>query len=206
MARAHGWVAGLALLTIGISLFQGRRQTRIAQLQAARTTQLELFKLAYEYPDLQEGWGRSVDLPYEEWRKRTYLNLIFMYLRMNYAMREMDDDGLRRTLANRFRTQPGRDHWQSSRDAFSTESTDRRDRRFARIADDEYAKALATPPLADPPSGAAQGATSSGNHRTVQKWLLACALVAITAIGLHRFCLRRLSTGLSRLANPASRE
>jgi Family of unknown function (DUF6082) len=73
---AAALLAGLAFTAIAISIFYQARQTTIAQLQAARTFQLELFSLAYEHRDLQEVWSRSIDRPYSEWRKTTYMNLI----------------------------------------------------------------------------------------------------------------------------------
>jgi hypothetical protein len=151
VGQAYGFAAallsGLALAAIGISLFFQSRQTRIAQLQAARTLQLELFKLAYEHPDLQEGWSPRVDVPYLEWRKRSYMNLVFMYLRMNYIMGGTTDAELHRIMANRFKTRPGRDYWITSRQVFSAGAQGRRDRRFFKVAESEYQKSVQHPPL-----------------------------------------------------------
>lgn len=147
---AAALLSGLAFLAIAISLFYQSRQTTISQLQAARTLQLELFKMAYEHPDLQESWSRSLDLPYPEWRKRSYMNLVFMYLRMGYVMHETTDESLRRTMANRFKIQMGREYWSDARLAYGTEAKNRRDRRFFEIADQEYQKAIQSPPLEEP--------------------------------------------------------
>jgi hypothetical protein len=147
---AAALLAGLAFAAIAISLFYQARQTTVAQLQAARTFQLELFRLAYEHPDLQDTWYRSDELPLGEWRKRTYINLVFMYLRMSYLMREITDAGLHRSMANRFRTQLGRTYWLGARQAFETGIKDSRDKRFFQIADHEYEEAIQNTPLKEP--------------------------------------------------------
>jgi Family of unknown function (DUF6082) len=147
---AAALLSGLAFLGIAISIFYQGRQITVSQLQATRTLQLELLKLAYEHPDLQEAWGRSLDAPYLEWRKRTYMNLIFMYLRMGYVMHETTDASLHRTMANRFKTQMGREYWENARLAFSVGAKSRRDRSFFRIVDQEYNKAIQHPPLEEP--------------------------------------------------------
>jgi hypothetical protein len=147
---AASLLSGLAFIAIGVSLFYQAHQTRIAQLQTTRTFQLELFKLAFDHPDLQSSWSRSVDLPYSEWRKTVYINLIFMYLRMSYVMREINDTELRRSMTNRFHTEPGRKYWKESRQGFEASLNDRRDRRFFEITEHEYQKAILSPPLEEP--------------------------------------------------------
>ena len=144
---AAALLSGLAFLGIAISIFYQGRQITVSQLQATRTLQLELLKLAYEQPDLRESWGRSLDIPYPEWRKRTYMNLIFMYLRMGYVMHETTDASLHRMMANRFDTQIGREYWTNARLAFEAGARSRRDRSFFRITDQEYEKAIQGPPL-----------------------------------------------------------
>jgi len=144
---AAALLSGLAFLGIAISIFYQGRQITVSQLQATRTLQLELLKLAYEHPDLQESWSRSLDVPYPEWRKRTYMNLIFMYLRMGYVMHETTDASLHRAMANRFNTQMGREYWSGARPAFEAGARSRRDTNFFRIADQEYDRAIQSPPL-----------------------------------------------------------
>jgi Family of unknown function (DUF6082) len=143
---AAALLSGLAFLGIAISIFYQGRQITVSQLQATRMLQLELLKLAYEHPDLQESWSRSLDVPYPEWRKRTYMNLIFMYLRMGYVMHETTDASLNRAMANRFKTQMGREYWSGARLAFAVGARNRRDRNFFRITDQEYNKAIQNPP------------------------------------------------------------
>lgn len=137
-------LSGFAFLSIFVTLTYQVRQTATTQQQAARSMQLELYRLAYEYPDLKQGW-RDDDLPHSEWRLRTYINLIIMYLRMLYLTGAINERELRRTLANRFRTQPGKDFWRSSRSAFMDTYATRKEKKFVIIADEEYQKALKNP-------------------------------------------------------------
>jgi hypothetical protein len=146
---ASALLSGIALLSIGTALFYQARQTRATQLQAVRMMQLELFRLAYDHPDLQNGWSRSVDIPYPEWRQRTYVNLVFQYLRMSYLIGELPDRDLHRTMTNRFKTQLGRDYWSTARSANASGATGRRDRKFFEIADQTYLSALSIPVLPD---------------------------------------------------------
>jgi hypothetical protein len=139
VGQAYGGVsailAGLAFLAVAVSLLMQARQTRVAQLQAAHAMRLELFRLAYEHPDLQEGWSRSVDLPYPEWRLRTYVNLVFAYLRMGYEMQTISEPALRRALRNRFQTSLGRAYWEGARNAWRTGAHGRRQRNFYQLSE-----------------------------------------------------------------------
>ena len=125
---AAALLSGLAFIAIAVSLVYQARQIKIAQLQAARTFQLEIFKLAFEQPDLASTWPLNLELHPSDRRKRTYMNLVFMYLRMSYVMREINDDALHRNMINRFKTQLGRKYWEGARDAFRIGAADRRSR------------------------------------------------------------------------------
>jgi hypothetical protein len=179
---AAALLSGLALLTIAISLSYQSRQTTISQLQAARTLQLELFKMAYEHPDLQESWSSSLDLTYPEWRKRSYMNLIFMYLRMGYIMHETTDDSLRRAMVNRFRTQMGREYWSDARWAFGIDVKNHRDRRFYQIAEQEYQKAIQSSPLEEPNKSTSQQI----NLRPLLTFTAGCATAAVVSLMFRR--------------------
>jgi hypothetical protein len=145
-------ISALALLGVAISVREQVRQTRITQMQSVKSHQLELFRVAYEYPELQAGWSRTVDRPKEEWRLRTYVNLVFGYLQMGYAIGHIPDGDVKRLLANRFRTRLGRDYWASSGYAFRDSATTRRAKRFYRFAEKEYRDALSVPPVDDDPA------------------------------------------------------
>lgn len=142
VGQAYGGVsailAGLAFLAVAVSLLMQARQARVAQLQAAHAMQLELFRLAYEHPDLQEGWSRSVDLPYPEWRLRTYVNLVFAYLRMSYEMQTLSEPALRRALRNRFQTSLGRAYWEGARNAWRTGARGHRQRNFYQLSEEAF--------------------------------------------------------------------
>ncbi|WP_328472278.1 DUF6082 family protein [Actinoplanes sp. NBC_00393] len=160
---ASAVLSGAALLTIALSLVHQANQTRIAQKQASRTMQLELFRLAYQYPDLQEVWAKEAGIPHGQWRKDTYRNMIFMYLRMLYAMRESNDASLRRMMTNRFKSRPAREYWAATRGAHAAAINGRRDRRFFALTDEAYQQSLNTPALpdADPDLGQSEETTEA---------------------------------------------
>lgn len=117
-------------------------QTRISQAQAMRNFQLELFRMAYGDPTLQNGWGLRLDadLPHEEWKLRTYTNLVWGYLHMGYKIGELSKPVVRRILAERMRTENGRNYWTFARSGYQDDISDERDRSFFEIADEEFMK------------------------------------------------------------------
>lgn len=185
---ASAALAALALIFVGSGIIHQARQTKIAQLQTSRAMQLELVKMALEDPTLQEGWTGSVDLPYDEWRIRSYLNLIVMYLRMTFVIGEISEKELRRTMTNRFRTQLGRDYWQQSRHAHLTAATTRREHDFFRISEEMYEEASRSPVLADPKPNKIGEAIVASSPRSVRpnsgamKFFLAGAVAGAAAL------------------------
>lgn len=181
---AAALLSGIALLGVAASIFYQNRQNSIAQLQASRTMQMELMRMAYEIPELQESWSKSINVSYSEWRKRTYMNLIFMYLRMGYVTRGTTDEGLHRMMANRFKGREGRDYWRSARMAFELDTSSLLEKKFFRITEQEYAAALEIPPLES---------NSGPNYRkNLVRWLLPVAAGGILSLVVSRL-LRRVS-------------
>ena len=180
--QAYGAVsavlAGLALVAIAFSLAYQARQTRIAQLQSARSMQVELFALAYEYPELRAGWSAGGDVPFDRWKVRSYMNLVFQYLSMDHQMGTLSDAGLRRNMSNRFSTQLGRDYWATARSAWEISATNRRKRRFYRIADEAYAAALLEPPSGPPIPPGSDGSDGSDARLSYGR------IVKILAVGV----------------------
>jgi hypothetical protein len=144
---ASAVLSGIALVSIGLSLAQQAKQTKIAQLQAARAMQMELFSMAYEHPELRVGWGASLQLPHLEWRQSTYTNLVFMYIKTAYLIGDFNDQDIRRAMANRFKTQLGRDFWAQVSDSYRIAATTRKERRFLALTNEEYQRALRIAPL-----------------------------------------------------------
>ncbi len=194
---ASAALAALALVFVGAGIIHQARQTKIAQLQSSRVMQLELVRMALEDPTLQEGWSRSLDLPYDEWRLHAYLNLIVMYLRMTFVMGEMSEKDLRRTMRNRFRTQLGRDYWEQSRHAHLTAATTRREHDFYRISEETYEEASRNPVLADPKPNRIGEAAVASSPRSVNpnngatKFLLAGAVAGAAALSAFKWLQSR---------------
>ncbi|MGP3937674.1 DUF6082 family protein [Nonomuraea sp. KM88] len=65
-------------------------------------------------------------------------------LRSFYALKETSASELRMVMAGRFRSRIGREHWEFNRTWFGAGERNRRDRRFGKIIDEEYYKAVQT--------------------------------------------------------------
>jgi Family of unknown function (DUF6082) len=135
--------SALSVLAVLISLNLQRNQTRISQLQQARSNQLELFRLAYEHADLQQGWGDFLDVPYPEWRVRTYMNLVFNYMHASFVLGEITPAQLRRQLDGRFRTSLSLEYWRIAAPHFRSNVSGRRSRQFYQIVQAQYQKEAA---------------------------------------------------------------
>jgi Family of unknown function (DUF6082) len=152
--QAYGGIsavlAGVALLAVAVSLIYQARQTKVGQLQAVHSMQLELVALAYDNPDLMAGWTSGSGTSYAEWRKNTYLNLIFRYLRMDYELGNLSDKGLQRNMRNRFKSILGRTYWSEAKSAWEIASDNRRRRRFYEITETAFKESLSEPPEPTP--------------------------------------------------------
>jgi hypothetical protein len=156
VGQAYGGISailsGLAFIAVAATVFMQFRQTRISQLQAVNATQIELFRTAYDHPDLQTAWrGSPVSkLSSTMWRRHTYLNLVFRYFQLGYELRVISDGAIRQGAAERFGTQFSRDYWANGRIMWANSANSVRQRRFIKIIDEAYQSAASDPPTSEP--------------------------------------------------------
>lgn len=143
-------LSALAFAILAAALIFQIRQTRIAQLQVARTIQNELIKLALTDNYLAEAWGPVQAFPEHQRRRFTYLNLVFKYFQTGYVIGEFTEATARRTLSNRFKYELGRAFWKEARSSFKNDANGRRQRAFYRLAEEEYQRALKTSTVDEP--------------------------------------------------------
>jgi hypothetical protein len=142
-------LTALALVAVAISVRVQIRQSRVAEVQAVRTQHMELFRMAFDHPDLQAGWGHEIDVPNSEWRITAYTNLTFTYFLMGYDIGHWPAGELRQILEKRFRFQADRDYWRSAAPAFRAMRSPRRPSFYA-VAQSAYDKAIQSPPVVGP--------------------------------------------------------
>ena len=147
---ASALLSAAALGVLAVSTVVQIRQTKVGQLHAVRSFQLELLRMALDNPEYREALGVDLNaLNVSEWRRHAYLNLWVMYFQMNFLIGAIDEPGLRRFLSGEFFNGPlGIGYWTRSRSAIAAEGGTRRHKLFVRITEDEYEKAIARAPVA----------------------------------------------------------
>nr|BFE51407.1 hypothetical protein GCM10017745_48340 [Saccharothrix mutabilis subsp. capreolus] len=134
-------------------------------------------------------------------RRHVYVDLMMTYAQMGYETGTLPEPLLRDMLGGVFRGEPGRRYWASAQGSWHSRASERRrDRRFVRVVEDEYRRAIAEgPPVAGPtrtaPAPAVQTSSSSaaepGPGLTRRRSRLAAALATATAGGLALAVARR---------------
>jgi hypothetical protein len=141
-------LAMVALGGVAVSLFVQTRQVRAGQVQAVREAHQQLMFMQLEnMPVYRPCWG-PVDVPTIEANKQlTYMNLIINYLVMGYEMGIIPGREIRSAMADMFKGEIGRDYWKRARSAWVNAFERRKHgRRFLRIVDEEFQKAIAVGP------------------------------------------------------------
>jgi len=137
-------LSAIALCVVALSAILQVRQTRIGQLQASRSLQLELLKMAMEKPQYRGALGDAFRLlTPTAWREHAYLNLWVMYLQMSYLTGAIGDEGVRRVVSSEvFASTAGLDFWARAAPSYTAEATGRRHRKFLAIVTAAHAEAL----------------------------------------------------------------
>jgi hypothetical protein len=135
-------ISSVALAGVAISLLLQARQLRTSQLQATRTTQLELMKMALDNPDIAAaalGYGDPETLV-----KRVFMNWHFQFLQFGFENNTISALSLRFSIAELFETEDTRNWWLWARRSYEIAATTRREKEFFAIADQEFQRASQT--------------------------------------------------------------
>lgn len=144
----------LALVGISVSLILQAREAKAAREHASRVTHSELLQMAIEDPVYRECWGPVDHSRSErELQQHIYTNLIVSYWQSRFELGMFSEAHLRAGASEMFAAVPGRRFWAATRNVRRETAQTRRARRFHRILDEEYDRAIAAgPPTADRPS------------------------------------------------------
>jgi hypothetical protein len=141
-------LAAVAVGGVAVSLLFQARQTRIAELQAHRQYHMELMRMELDnVPLYLPCWG-PLDIPTLRGKQQhIYTNLIMNFQSMSYSIRSASESDMRGTLFNIFQGEVGRRYWHHVRPYWrSWAELEPRSRRFFRLVDEEYDRAVAAGP------------------------------------------------------------
>lgn len=147
---ASAVLSGLALLGVALSVWVQAIQSRATRVQGIRAHQLELFRYLMDNPGFSApGWGPPDADRAEDRRRLLFTTLTFHFFKAGYVSGTFPEGAIRSELAQEvFSTDLGRRYWADNRRFWSADTAKgtRTDRKFVRILDEEYDRALSSGP------------------------------------------------------------
>jgi hypothetical protein len=146
-------LSGLALCAVSLSIAIQARQSHIASIYAARQMQFDLIRMEIDDKSLHEvfelTWAQDPDR-----REIAYAHMWMIYWYSGWRVREINDHHVFRSMINLLENPICRDWWTSVRTFWGT-GNPRTRKRFAALADEAFAVAVAKFPSvpASPLSG-----------------------------------------------------
>jgi len=132
----------IALIAIAVSLLVQARQAKAERFRLVRERHFELLRMVLDSPEEYAeviGTQNGPDL-----KKFLFATMWINYARLGFQMGVLTEEVLRKDILAGFAGAPLRLWWASARDGWLGEPrTDRRQRRFAQVVDEEYSRALA---------------------------------------------------------------
>jgi hypothetical protein len=152
---ASALLSALALAGVAASLFFQARQADGQQIQTVRMLHVELTRMALEEPELFLPSWRPIDAPtIAGKRQHLYQNLLISYVWMSYELSGLREAEVRALLSRIFEGEAARLYWRRVRGGwmptFVRSSSRRRGRRFIRVVDEEYERAVKAGPATSP--------------------------------------------------------
>lgn len=147
---ASAMLTAIALIGVAGSIIFQIRAIEVSRTQSVRGQHAHLVEMVLADPVYMRAWGQE---PKEyggldRYRQQLYVNLILSFWEDNYRLGGSHENMLRGDLAILFRGEAGRDFWAIGRHARQQMSRDHRDKRFFRIVEEEYQKAITVGPPA----------------------------------------------------------
>lgn len=135
-------LSGLALLSVGFSIFLQVSDARKNREQGMRMLHLELLRMSLESPQYLECWGAfSSSSSPDVRRQHIYTNLIVSHWQTAFEVGYLNEAELRVMSKRFFAGEVGREFWNESRVARFASAPKGESRLFMEILDDEYKKA-----------------------------------------------------------------
>lgn len=139
-----------ALVGVALSIAHQARQTRMQNEEAHRSEHRDLIQLSLSDPDFVVCWEPpNTPMTQQRWRQILMSTLIVSMWHRDFKLRFLEEQAVRVILEDFFRGEIGRAYWMNSGplwNRLATAGSDRRAKRFVRIADEAYAAAVACGP------------------------------------------------------------
>jgi hypothetical protein len=150
LAMISALVSSVALVGVAASLVIQTRQLRTSQLQATRAAQAEMVQIWLGNPRLFLPGDDATAEPTDLYAFHAFTNLVLKYLELGFEIGVVSEPSVRMQAADLFQSRY-RQHWWSevARPVYNVEAKTRRERRFARIVDEEFGKAAKESKRAD---------------------------------------------------------
>jgi Family of unknown function (DUF6082) len=129
-------ISCVALGGVAAGLMLQARQVRVSQIQTVRSAQLELIKLALEYPIMASA-AAGVSDP-DLFSQASYLNWQMKYFEMGYETGYFSDSAVRRIAVILFEVEIPRNWWAGGREMWASQCPTKRARQFFALVDAEF--------------------------------------------------------------------
>ena len=143
-------LSAVALLGVSLSLLVQARQARTERIRIVRDRHMDLLRLVLEEPDIYYPVIGAQKRSALANRRHLFATMWMNYARTGYQMKIFSEEDLRQDiLGPAFEGEPARMWWCNARRYWDyLAKSDRPERKFIEIMDDEYRKALkAGPPV-----------------------------------------------------------
>src|SRR6266480_1461980 len=168
---ASALLTSLALIGVAGSIILQAREINASRDQSSREHHAHLVEMSLEDPVYQRAWGADPSqFGSDGFRQRAYINLIVSHWERDYKVNGIAEHTLRGNIAQLFKGEAARQWWAETGFIRRASAANRREKRFCRIVDEEFRKAIAS----GPPAVAAEAAGSppSGDQRAAYSTLL----------------------------------
>jgi hypothetical protein len=150
---ASALLTGLALIGVVGSMIYQARAIQSTVEQSSREHHFRLVEMAMNDPLYQLAWGSELAIRLgdrDTYRQQVYVNLIISYWERDYIQGDVPEHALRIYLTSFFGGEAGRTWWAKVRNLRLIAAKNRKARRFVKIVDQEYRKAVRSGPATVP--------------------------------------------------------
>jgi len=131
-------ISSIALTGVAVSLLLQARQLRASQIQASRSAQVELIKMAVDNRELISQLFGSQP---ESYLKDVFINWLFKYLELGYSVKVISAKSVQIQALRLFEFDYPHEWWARAREVYSVEATTKRERQFFAIIDKTFGQA-----------------------------------------------------------------
>ena len=141
-------ISSISLAGVVVTLFLESRQLRTSQIQASRTLNGELIRLAMDYPDIATVMG--LEISSDDYPKYAFLGLLVDSWEIGYSLSTMSAKAVQVQARTMFNSDYARTWWAASRKAWNEQAATKAEREFFALIDGEFGATTSREPGRDP--------------------------------------------------------